>query len=70
MATMIQPEWCPGEEQEISVDLVETDWRSGSCIDYGQEVPVSRDRDSGLWFRDSHPRRIESRLYIEVLPPE
>lgn len=40
------------------------DW--GTCINCGQEVPVSK--VDGEWFRDSHPRRIEVRPAVEVLP--
>jgi hypothetical protein len=35
METKIQREWCPGESKEIPVDLVETDWGWGMCIDCG-----------------------------------
>jgi hypothetical protein len=69
METKIKREWCPGEGQEIAVDLVETDWGWGTCVDCGQEVPVTRDRETGKWFRKCHPRRIEQGPTVEVLFP-
>jgi hypothetical protein len=50
MGNTIQREWCEGEGQPIPVDQVETDWSWGIFVDCGQEVPVIRDRDSGIWF--------------------
>jgi hypothetical protein len=61
MEAKIQREWCPGEGQEIPVELVETDWGWGTCIDCNQEAPVSRDRETGLRVRECHPRRIDQR---------
>jgi hypothetical protein len=55
MENPIKCEWCPGSDLAISSDLVEMDWGWGTCINCGQEVPVtSRD---GSWVRVSHPMR-------------